>query len=103
MVYLKLHPYRQTIISQKRTHKLSPKYYGPFEVGEKVREVAYYQLDLPYIAQIHDIFHVSQLMKVIGSMENISSLPSFTRGYKGVEPIAILERKMFKRGNRSEV
>ena len=102
MVYLKLHPYKQTTVSQGRTPKLSSKYYGPFKVLDKVGKVAY-QLELPSTTQIHDIFHVSQLKKAVGTLENISSLPFSARGYKTVEPVAILERKMVKRGNRPEV
>ena len=69
---------------------------------DKVGKVAY-QLELPSTTQIHDIFHVSQLKKAVGTLENISSLPFSARGYKTVEPVAILERKMVKRGNRPEV
>ncbi|KAL6185001.1 hypothetical protein ACLB2K_041136 [Fragaria x ananassa] len=36
MVYLKLQPYRQHTMHQHPFHKLSAKYYGPFEVGEGV-------------------------------------------------------------------
>jgi hypothetical protein len=42
--------------------KLGPKFYGPFEVEERVGEMAY-KLKLPASARIHIVFDVGLLMK----------------------------------------
>ncbi|KAL0291895.1 UNVERIFIED_CONTAM: hypothetical protein Scaly_2615200 [Sesamum calycinum] len=35
-VYLKLHPYKQSLVQLRRNMKLAPKYYGPFRILAKV-------------------------------------------------------------------
>ena len=52
----------------KKDNKLSPKYYGPYKVLQKICAMAY-KLDLPSSSRVHPVFHVSCLKKVIG--ENI--------------------------------
>ena len=46
-----------------KVRKLSPKYLGPFEILAKVGPVAFRLALPPNLAQIHDVFHVSQLKK----------------------------------------
>ena len=62
-IYLKLQPYRQKIIRKKLNMK-SQYYYIPFKVLERVGKVAY-RLELPPMALIHPIFHVSLLKKKV--------------------------------------
>jgi hypothetical protein len=51
--------------------KLAPRYIGPFPILEKCGTVTY-KLDLPpYLAGVHDIFHVSQLMKCLKALVDV--------------------------------
>ena len=56
-VYFRLQPYRQRSLKPNALGKLSPKFYGPFQVQHRVGEVAY-KLDLPADSLIHPVFHV---------------------------------------------
>ncbi|KAL0375626.1 UNVERIFIED_CONTAM: Retrovirus-related Pol polyprotein from transposon.6 [Sesamum calycinum] len=49
-------------LTAKEEPELAPKYYGPFQVIEKIGEVAY-KLKTPTTTNIHPIFHVSLLEK----------------------------------------
>jgi hypothetical protein len=49
--------------------KLSPRFIGPFMILKRVGKVAY-QLELPdHLADVHDVFHVSQLKKYLRVLE----------------------------------
>jgi hypothetical protein len=65
-VYLKMQPLRETALGRQNAPKLSSKWYGPFKVLKTVGKSSY-QLLLPDSAKIHDVFHVNQLKKHIGS------------------------------------
>ena len=41
MVYLKIQPYRLKSLATRVNKKLSPRYYGPFEVVETITKVVY--------------------------------------------------------------
>ncbi|KAA0037662.1 dolichyl-phosphate beta-glucosyltransferase-like [Cucumis melo var. makuwa] len=72
-VFLKIRPYRQVTLSMKQNEKLSPKYFGPYQILERLGEVAY-KLELPSSAAIHPVFQVSQLKKVVGNRESVQQL-----------------------------
>lgn len=64
MTYLKLRPYRHAFLAQRRKEKLASRYFGPFEVLDRVGKVAY-KLKLPPHSLIHPVFHISQLKRVL--------------------------------------
>ena len=66
-VFLRLQPYKQMSLKQlNKDNKLSPKYYGPYKVLQKIGSMAY-KLELPATSWVHLVFHVSCLKKVIGN------------------------------------
>ncbi|GKA14575.1 putative mitochondrial protein [Tanacetum coccineum] len=67
-VYFKLRMYRQGSVVQRANQKLASRFYGPYEVLERVGMVAY-KLKLPPASTIHPVFHVAQLKKVIGNQQ----------------------------------
>ncbi|XP_074288558.1 uncharacterized protein LOC141613713 [Silene latifolia] len=76
--------------------KLSPKYIGPYEVLERVGEVAYRLALPPNLSKVHDVFHVSQLRRYRGDPSHVLQAdvvevePNLTYEER---PIRILERQ----------
>ena len=101
-VYLKLQPYWQHSLKGRRLpHKLSPRFYGPYEIEDRVGSLAY-KLRLPPGAAVHNVFHVSQLKLCPNPPAMPSSLPQYlTDVGKTKVPDRILEKKMVKRHNRA--
>ena len=95
-VFLKLQPYRQQSVVNRTSQKLSPKFYGPYKILDKFGLVAY-KLQLPATSQIHPVFHVSQLKKLVGDVSTTTQLPSVVYETLTKEPELILERKMVQR------
>ena len=63
-----------------------------------------YKLDLPTQAQIHDVFHISQLKKCQGPVTTAGMLPHCDGdGLIQAEPVAILDRRLGKVGNSAAV
>ncbi|GAU48626.1 hypothetical protein TSUD_405850 [Trifolium subterraneum] len=64
MIYLKIQPYKLRKLANRINQKLSPRYYGPYEVEQKIGEVAY-KLKLPEESRVHPVFHASLLKKAV--------------------------------------
>ncbi|KAJ4706775.1 Retrotransposon protein, putative, Ty3-gypsy subclass [Melia azedarach] len=63
-VFLRVSPWKGILRFGKRG-KLSLRYMGPYEIIERIGEVAYRLALPPELSRIHDIFHVSMLRKYI--------------------------------------
>ena len=61
-VYLKISPIK-SIRRVRAKGKLSPRYIGPFEILERVGDLAYKLALPPNLLGIHNVFHVSILKK----------------------------------------
>ncbi|GKB37833.1 retrotransposable element Tf2 [Tanacetum coccineum] len=80
-------------------------YLRPFKIVQKIGQVAY-KLELPDYSQLHNVVHVSQLKRCRHPSPNqqMRSLPPCDNtGLFIVEPIAVLDRRLARRGNEAEV
>lgn len=98
-VYLKLQPYVQSSVAPRSHHKLLFKFYGPYEVLEKIGAVAY-RLASPSSSRIHSVIHVSQLKKAIGPNVQVqTTLPSPIDMF--LVPARVLQRRLRQQGPMS--
>ena len=102
LVYLRLQPYKQQSVVQRRNLKLSPRFYGPYRVLEKIGTVAY-RLELPPEAKIHPVFHVSCLKEKLGERHQlvVTLPPADKDGVIRPEPEEILHRRLKKKKNHA--
>ncbi|PRQ60730.1 putative nucleotidyltransferase, Ribonuclease H [Rosa chinensis] len=101
-VFLKLHPYRQRSLLKHPSHKLSPRFYGPFLIQKRVGKAAY-RLSLPTSCRLHPVFHVSLLKKRIGGGTPLTTtLPEFDdQGELLWRPVRVLDMAVIKKKKRN--
>nr|GEW82356.1 hypothetical protein [Tanacetum cinerariifolium] len=99
LVFVKLQPYQQTSVATRVSNKLSPWFFRPYRVVDKVGPVAY-RVELPFGSLIHDVFHVSLLRRCVGSTTEPSQatndalvLPS-----SPLQPECILDERVVQKG-----
>ncbi|KAL6191784.1 hypothetical protein ACLB2K_038173 [Fragaria x ananassa] len=95
-VFLKLSPWKGVVRFGKHG-KLSPRYFGPYEIIERVGSLTYRLLLPPESSRIHNVFHVSMFRKYIVDPSHVlQEQPiSLTRDLTyEEEPVQILDRKL---------
>ena len=91
--FLRVQPYKQmSLKNTNKDNKLSPKYYGPYKVLQRIGSMAY-KLELPASSRVHPLFHVFYLKKVIGDKLPVQTmLPELDEEGKIIsEPEEIIE------------
>ena len=96
-MYLKLQPYRHMSLIGRKNFKLSARFYGPYQILERIGKVAY-RLKLPTSSKIHPVFHVSILKARIGQeCEVLEDLPVLNQEEELVPlPQALLDQRSRK-------
>ncbi|KAM2483556.1 hypothetical protein ACFX1W_041175 [Malus domestica] len=100
MVYLRLIPYQHQSLASHLFHKLQPKFYGPFEVIERIGTVSY-KIKLHAHSKLHPVFHVSCLKKQLGvGVAPTTMLPDVTDdGLLQATPLTILQHRVVTKAN----
>ena len=89
-VFLEVSPMRVVMRFAKKG-KLSPRFIRPFEIIERIGEVAYWLALLLALSRVHDVFHVSMLKKYVHDSSHIFSYKSLD-----VDPKLTYEERLVK-------
>ncbi|XP_058762166.1 uncharacterized protein LOC131635556 [Vicia villosa] len=54
-----------------KSKKLTPQFIGPYQISDRVGNVAYKVVLSPNISNLHDVFHVSQLWKYVSDSSHV--------------------------------
>ncbi|GJW86965.1 ty3-gypsy retrotransposon protein [Tanacetum coccineum] len=97
-VLVKLQPYRQVSLAKWQSNKLAKRFYGPFDVIERVGKVAY-RLGLSDSSKIHPVFYVSLLkpFSVVGKNVVINLPEEECEGHPVEQPLAVCANRMVLR------
>ena len=100
-VLVKLQPYRQHSVALRKNSKLGLRYFGPFQVLQRIGAVAY-RLKLPEESKIHHVFHISVLKSFKGyPAEQYIPMPlTFTDQGPLLHLAAILQKRQVKKGGK---
>lgn len=103
-VLLKLQPYVQSSVASHPCPKLAYKFFGPYTIEQRISSMAY-KLALPSDSRVHLVFHVSQVKPFTPDYSPVFSelprMPDLTAA--PLQPVAILARRMVKKGSNSVV
>ena len=87
-------PYKQQSTTYKSSNKLSPRFFGPYKILERLGKVAY-RLDLLAKSAIHPVFYVSCLKAKLGNHNiSIPMRPSVnSQGILTLELVVVLQTR----------
>jgi len=95
-VFVKLQPYIQTSLAHRRNQNLSFRYFRPFKIIQKIRNMAY--KFLPATSSVHPVIHVSQLKVVVTAPDQVSAkIPETPAAFQ--YPLKILKRRRHRHNN----
>ena len=99
-MFVKLQPYRFPSLAKRPNEKLSSSYYGSYKVLERIGSIAY-GLELPSYSKINNVFHISQLKKLIGPAVQPQPLPTCLEENLElhVQPERVLQSRYSKKGH----
>ena len=101
-VYLRVRE-RKSYLKLGSCAKLSPRYYGPFEVLERIGPIAYI-ISFPTNTRSQYVFHVSLLKKYLHDPNHVINwyvIQVEPKGEFQTEPLHILDKKVIVLRNRS--